>query len=30
VPRILTADQKHPAVFGERQNGCHPPPTVLL
>jgi hypothetical protein len=28
VPRILTADQKDPAVSGETQNGFHPPPTV--
>jgi hypothetical protein len=29
VPRILTADQKHPTVSGNILNGCHPPPTVL-
>jgi response regulator of citrate/malate metabolism len=29
VSRILTADRPHPAVSGEMQNGCHPPPTVI-
>jgi hypothetical protein len=29
APRILRADQKHPAVSGEIQNGCHPLPIIL-
>jgi len=36
VPRILTADQKQQCIsvcielnWSEKQNGCHPPPTVL-
>jgi hypothetical protein len=28
VPKILTADQKHPAIPRKAQNGFHPPLTV--
>jgi hypothetical protein len=27
--RPVSHFRPHPAVSGEKQNGCHPPPTVL-